>query len=146
MRDPYKLLGVTPDASEEEIRAAHNFLLVQYGGDESSVEAIELAYEKIIMKSFKERKKAKMNLRNKLRKKVENSPSWVKNLLAYVDKPPIDLVMRRLFLFGFMAVWSVIYSAQTGPAFQVNLFIFFLRKKNTTVLRICFTGMSFGLV
>jgi Protein CHAPERONE-LIKE PROTEIN OF POR1-like len=131
MRDPYKLLGITPDASEEEIRGAHNFLLVQYGGDESSVEAIELAYEKIIMKSFREGKKAKMNLRNKLRKKVEQSPSWVKNLLSYVDKPPLNLVMRRLFLYGFMAVWSVIYSAQTGPAFQVNFFIFslFLEKE-----------------
>lgn len=128
MRDPYKLLGVTPDASEEEIRGAHNFLLQQYAGHERSVEAIELAYEKIIMKSFRERKKAKINLKSKLRNKVEESPSF-KKLFSSVEVPKIDLILRRLFLFGFMAVWSVMYSAQTGPAFQVSLFFFFAEKK-----------------
>ncbi|XP_078156059.1 cell growth defect factor-like protein (DUF3353) [Carex rostrata] len=145
MRDPYKLLGVTPDVSEEEIRGARNFLLQQYAGHERSVEAIELAYEKIIMKSFRERKKAKMNLKSKLRNKVDESPSF-KKLLSSVEVPKIDLILRRLFLFGFMAVWSVMYSAQTGPAFQVFLAllscIFFLNDKMKDVKRACFTGFG----
>jgi hypothetical protein len=55
MRDPYKLLGVDRDASEEEIRSARNFLIQQYAGHEPSEESIEGAYEKIIMKSYQQR-------------------------------------------------------------------------------------------
>jgi preprotein translocase subunit Sec63 len=55
MRDPYKLLGVDRDASEEEIRSARNFLIQQYAGHEPSEESIEGTYEKIIMKSYQQR-------------------------------------------------------------------------------------------
>ncbi|RZS26277.1 hypothetical protein BHM03_00059603 [Ensete ventricosum] len=48
IRDPYRCLGVSHDASEEEIREARNFLLEQYAGHESSVETIEAAYERIL--------------------------------------------------------------------------------------------------
>ncbi|RWW26918.1 hypothetical protein GW17_00008671 [Ensete ventricosum] len=117
--DPYERLGVTRDASQEEILDARNFLLNQYAGHESSVESIEAAYEKILMASFWKRKKSKINLKSRLKKKVEESPPWIKRLLDYVEMPPTDLILRRLFLFGFMGAWSVINTAETGPAFQV---------------------------
>jgi hypothetical protein len=119
MRDPYKLLGVDHDASEEEIRGARNFLIQQYAGHESSEEAIEGAYEKIIMKSYQQRKKTKINLKSKLKKKVEESPSWVKALLGYFEVPSMDIISRRLFFFAFIAGWSIATSAENGPAFQV---------------------------
>ncbi|CAD6265479.1 unnamed protein product [Miscanthus lutarioriparius] len=50
--DPYKLLGIDHDASEEEVRSARNFLLKQYAGYEESEEAIEGAYDTIIMNSY----------------------------------------------------------------------------------------------
>lgn len=55
--DPYKHLGVSSDASSEEIRGARNFLVEQYAGHERSVESIEAAYEKLLMASFRARKK-----------------------------------------------------------------------------------------
>jgi hypothetical protein len=42
---------VDHDASEEEIRSARNFLLEQYYGCEENEEAIENAYDRIIMKA-----------------------------------------------------------------------------------------------
>lgn len=117
--DPYKRLGVTRDASEEEIRGARNFLLEQYAGHEASMESIEAAYEKILMKSFRERKRSKINLKSRLKKKVEESPSWVQTFLSYFEIPPVDVALRRLFLFAFLGGWSIINSAETGPAFQV---------------------------
>ena len=65
--DPYKRLGVTPDASEEEITSARNFLLQQYAGHERS--SIEAAYEKILMASFKARRKKKLIWKAGWRKK-----------------------------------------------------------------------------
>ncbi|KAH7672192.1 Protein CHAPERONE-LIKE PROTEIN OF POR1-like protein [Dioscorea alata] len=142
--DPYKRLGVSLDASEEEIRGARNFLLEQYAGHEQSVESVEAAYEKILMKSFRERKKSKINLKSKLKKKVEESPTWVKTLLSFVELPPIDVILRRLFLFVFMGVWSVLNSAETGPAFQVALSlgscIYFLNEKMKSLARSSITG------
>ena len=91
----------------------------QYAGDERSEESIEAAFEKLLMASFRQRKKTKINLKSRLKKKVEESPPWVKNLLNYVELPPTEIILRRLFLFAFMGGWSIMNSAESGPAFQV---------------------------
>ncbi|CAL9167448.1 unnamed protein product [Musa hybrid cultivar] len=150
IRDPYKCLGVSHDASEEEIREARNFLLEQYAGHESSVETIEAAYERILFTSFKERKKTKFNLKSRLRKKVVESPPWMKRLLEFVELPPTDVILRRLFFFVFMGAWSVINSAESGPAFQVALSIlsciYFLNDKMKNLVRASATGFGALLV
>ncbi|KAH9778422.1 protein CHAPERONE-LIKE PROTEIN OF POR1 [Citrus sinensis] len=117
--DPYKRLGISPYASEEEIWGSRNFLLEQYAGHERSEESIEAAFEKLLMTSFRRRKKEKINLKSRLKKQVEESPPWFKNLLNFVELPPKDVIFRRLFLFAFMGGWSIMNSAEGGPAFQV---------------------------
>jgi len=129
--DPYKLLGVDHDASEEEVRSARNFLLKQYAGYEESEEAIEGAYDKIIMNSYSHRKHSKINLKSKIKKQVEESPSWVKALLGYFEVPSLEIISRRLAFFGFIAGWSIATSAESGPAFQVCFgFILYLSQFN----------------
>lgn len=91
----------------------------QYAGHERSEESIEAAFEKILTASFLQRKKTKINLKSRLKKKVEESPPWVKSLLNFVELPPTEIILRRLFLFAFMGAWSIMNSAETGPAFQV---------------------------
>lgn len=124
--DPYKRLGISPYAAEDEIWSSRNFLAEQYAGDERSVESIEAAFEKLLMRSFWERKKTKINLKTRLKKKVEESPPWVKNLLNFVELPATVIILRRLFLFAFMACWSIMNSAEGGPAFQVRHAYFYL--------------------
>ncbi|KAK4490659.1 hypothetical protein RD792_001350 [Penstemon davidsonii] len=144
--DPYKRLGISTDASEEEVWSARNFLLNQYASHERSAESIEAAFEKLLMTSFKNRKKTKINLKTKLKKKVEESPPWVKNLLSFVEVPPPVIILRRLFLFSFMACWSVMNSAEVGPAFQVALSlaacIYFLNDKNKNLPRAAIIGLD----
>ncbi|PIN10797.1 hypothetical protein CDL12_16611 [Handroanthus impetiginosus] len=144
--DPYKRLGIGTDADEEEVWSARNFLLSQYAGQERSAESIEAAFEKLLMTSFRNRKRTKINLKTKLKKKVEESPSWVKNLLSFVEVPPPVIILRRLFLFGFMACWSVMNSAEAGPAFQVALSlgacIFFIHDKNKSLPRAAILGFA----
>ncbi|KAK8950153.1 hypothetical protein KSP40_PGU019688 [Platanthera guangdongensis] len=144
--DPYKRLGLTKDASEEEVLAARNFLLEQYAGHEGSVESIEGAFEKLIMASFRQRKKTKINLKSRLKKQVEESPPWVQRLLDHVEAPPVDTILRRLFLFAFMGGWSILNSADSGPAFQVALSlgscIYFLNDKMNSVPRAAIIGFA----
>jgi len=40
-------------------------------------------------------------------------------VLNIVEFPPTEIILRRLFLFAFMGGWSIMNSAETGPAFQV---------------------------
>ncbi|XP_004508602.1 protein CHAPERONE-LIKE PROTEIN OF POR1, chloroplastic [Cicer arietinum] len=144
--DPYRRLGVSRDASEEEIWGSRNFLLEQYAGHERSVESVEAAFEKILMASFIHRKKTKINLKSKLKKKVEESPPWIKNLLNTVEFPPTEIILRRLFLFAFMGGWSIMNSAETGPAFQVAISlaacIYFLNEKTKSLARACIIGFG----
>ncbi|KAF5468946.1 hypothetical protein F2P56_013054 [Juglans regia] len=144
--DPYKRLGVSRDASEEEIWGSRNFLLEQYAGHERSEESIEAAFEKILMASYQHRKKTKINLKSRLKKKVEESPPWVKNLLNFVELPPTDVIFRRLFLFAFMGGWSIMNSAEGGPAFQVAVSlaacIYFLNEKTKSLARAFIIGFG----
>ncbi|KAL2338268.1 hypothetical protein Fmac_012714 [Flemingia macrophylla] len=144
--DPYRRLGISRDASEEEIWGSRNFLLQQYAGHERSEESIEAAFEKILMASFIQRRKTKINLKSKLKKKVEESPPWVKNLLNFVELPPTEIILRRLFLFGFMGGWSIMNSAETGPAFQVAISlaacIYFLNEKTKSLARAFIIGFG----
>ncbi|XP_059651646.1 protein CHAPERONE-LIKE PROTEIN OF POR1, chloroplastic [Cornus florida] len=144
--DPYKRLGVSTDASEEEIWGSRNFLLDQYARHETSAESIEAAFEKILMASFWKRKKSKINLKSRLKQKVEESPPWVKTLLSFVEVPPAVIILRRLFLFAFMGGWSVMNSAESGPAFQVFLSlgacIYFLNDKTKSLARASIIGFG----
>ncbi|CAF1921256.1 unnamed protein product [Brassica napus] len=53
--------------------------------------------------------------------------------------PQMDTVLRRLFLFAFMGGWSIINSAEGGPAFQVAVSlaacIYFLNDKTESLGR-----------
>ncbi|VVB17528.1 unnamed protein product [Arabis nemorensis] len=144
--DPYKRLGISPYASEEEIWASRNFLLQQYAGHERSEESIEGAFEKLLMSSFIRRKKTKINLKTRLKKKVDESPPWLKALLDFVEMPPMDTIFRRLFLFAFMAGWSIMNSAEGGPAFQVAVSlgacVYFLNEKTKSLGRACIIGIG----
>ncbi|XP_042500823.1 protein CHAPERONE-LIKE PROTEIN OF POR1, chloroplastic-like [Macadamia integrifolia] len=144
--NPYKRLGISPDASSEEIWSSRYFLLQQYAGHERSEESIEAAFEKILMATFEQRKKTKFNLKTRLKRKMEESPSWVKNLLSFVEAPAKEVILRRLFLFAFMGGWSIVNSAQGGPAFQVAVSlaacIYFLNEKTQSLARAFILGFG----
>ncbi|PSR89165.1 Protein CHAPERONE-LIKE PROTEIN OF like [Actinidia chinensis var. chinensis] len=144
--DPYKRLGISKYASEEEIWDSRNYLLDQYAMHERSAEAIEAAFEKLLMQSFINRKKTKINLKSKLKNKIEESPDWIKNLVSFVEVPPTVIILRRLFLFAFMAGWSIMNSSESGPAFQVAISlaacIFFLHDKSKSLPRASIIGFG----
>ncbi|CAM6104046.1 unnamed protein product [Calypogeia fissa] len=119
VRDPYKLLGVSRDASEEEIREARNYLSEQYAGHEKSRESIERAYDKIIMESFRDRKKSKINLKANIKKKFAESPPWVQAITNRFEVPTTQVILQRGALFFLLGVWSAMNPSEGGPAFQV---------------------------
>lgn len=146
VRDPFKLLGLSSDASEEEIREAKNYLTEQYHGHEYSREAIEAAYEKIIMHSYRVRKASKINLKTNLKKKVEESPPWVRAILNMVEVPNKTIIGQRAALFFLLGVWSVFNPAEGGPAFQVAVSlaacVYFINLRLKSLGRAFMLGLS----
>jgi hypothetical protein len=123
VRDPYKRLGIDPEATSEELQEARNYLVKQYEGHEKSREAIEWAYDKIIAMKLKSRKKKGMNLRAGLQKKDEPlipTPKFVKDFQNSIKVPANDVILKRLVLYLGFAVWSVLQASEQGPAFQVR--------------------------
>ncbi|KAL3689147.1 hypothetical protein R1sor_015456 [Riccia sorocarpa] len=119
VKDPFKRLGISREASEEEIREARNYLFAQYGADPKSRDAIESAYDKIIMDSFRDRRKNKVDVRASLKKRLAESPPWVKAFTNRFEVPDSQIILIRFALFFLLGVWSILSPGQGGPAFQV---------------------------
>eukprot|EP00850_Spirogloea_muscicola_P014098 SM000099S25204 [mRNA] locus=s99:178055:179912:- [translate_table: standard] len=150
VRDPYKRLGVSRDASNEEIQDARNYLVEQYKGHEKSKEAIESAHDRIIMEKLRLRKGSKINLKANLKKKVGESPAWVQALANRIESPKPAVIAQRGALFLAIGAWSVINSAEGGPAFQVavalGLCIYFLNERIKSLGRAFLLGLGALLV
>ncbi|KAG0559935.1 hypothetical protein KC19_10G139800 [Ceratodon purpureus] len=146
VRDPFKRLGVSSDASTEEIREAKNYLSEQYHNHERSRESIEAAYEKIMMESYRSRKASKINLKSNLKKKVEESPPWVRAILNMVEVPNKTIIGQRAALFLLLGVWSVFNPAEGGPAFQVAVSlaacVYFINDRLKSLGRAFVLGLS----
>ncbi len=48
MNDPYRILGVMPSSSDEEIRTAYRNLMKQYAGDDKKLSEITEAFDSIM--------------------------------------------------------------------------------------------------
>ena len=71
------------------------------------------------MESFRDRRKSKINLKSNLKKRVEESPAWVRSMTNMVEVPSTTVIGQRVALFALLGVWSVFIPAEGGPAFQV---------------------------
>jgi len=117
-RDVWRRLGVSKEATYEEIQEARNYLVNEHKTHPEGVEAIETAFDKIIDIKLKERKKVgKISLKPK-KEAVEGG--WQQRLNEQIaQNVPQKLILQRAFIYAFIAVWSVYANAATGPVFQV---------------------------
>ncbi len=66
-QNPYEKLGVSEDASFDEIQEARNRLLEQHGGDGKNLEMIEAAYDAILMERLRMRQEGKIKVPERIR-------------------------------------------------------------------------------
>ena len=77
-RDAYRRLGISDEASFEEVQDARNYLVQTYARHTAGVEAIEEAFDRIIKQKLTARKKTR-GLRAAMRKqkaKITPRRSW----------------------------------------------------------------------
>jgi hypothetical protein len=93
-QSPYEKLGVREDASFDEIQDAKGRLMQQHRGDQKVVEAVEAAYDAIIMERLRMRQEGKIKVPERIRfpervtqappsftpAPVNRSPAWLQRL------------------------------------------------------------------
>uniref|UniRef100_A0A7N0TEL1 Protein CHAPERONE-LIKE PROTEIN OF POR1, chloroplastic n=1 Tax=Kalanchoe fedtschenkoi TaxID=63787 RepID=A0A7N0TEL1_KALFE len=148
VRDPYKRLGISTEASEEEILGARNFLIQKYAGHKPSVDAIESAHDKIIMQKFYERKNPKINVKKKIREVTQSR--YVQAVTSRFQTPPDSFLLKTSVAFLALGALTILYPTEEGPTLQVAISllatIFFIHNRVRSKLRAFLYGVGTFIV
>ena len=135
----YDTLGLDEDASFEEIQEAKERLVTECEDDRKQKEAVEAAYDAILMERLRLRQEGKIKVPDRIRFAEEapekppaqsisrdlSRPAWLENFL---DTPDRNDVLVPAGIFGILAVVSL-----AGPslalALGVGVAIYFLNRK-----------------
>ncbi|WP_193197579.1 CPP1-like family protein [Nostoc sp. MG11] len=145
-QNPYEKLGVSEEASFDEIQDARNRLFEQHSGDAKRLEVIEAAYDAILMDRLRMRQEGKIKVPERIRfpelrvqsppkespTPREQSPAWLQRML---DQPtPMDVLLPGAWYLGLSAI-SVFYPEAGDQVLQlalvvgVGVSIYFLNRK-----------------
>ncbi len=145
-QNPYEKLGVKEDASFDEIQDAKGRLLLQHRGDQKLIDAVEAAYDAIIMDRLRMRQEGKIKVPERIRfpekgsqvqpnvvsPPANSSRAWLQRLW---DNPtPQDLIWPAVS-FSLLGALAVFYTAPTASILPLALAlgfgcnIFFLNRK-----------------
>lgn len=144
-QNPYEQLGITEDASFDEIQEARDRLVKEYSSDLKVAEAIEAAYDAILMHRLRLRQEGKIKVPDRIRfperstqteleapKSPSSSlPSWLRNL---IDTPSQNDVLWPTLIFlalGVISFWSSASTAglQLLLAVGFGVCLYFLNRK-----------------
>ncbi|XP_050226287.1 protein CHAPERONE-LIKE PROTEIN OF POR1, chloroplastic [Mercurialis annua] len=119
VRDPYKRLGISKEASEGEIQGARNFLVNKYAGHKPSLDAIESAHDKIIMQQFYDRKNPKIDIGKKVRKLKQSRV--VQAVTSRFQTPSTRVIIKTAIAFLALGVLTILFPTEEGPTLQVAI-------------------------
>jgi hypothetical protein len=138
-KDPYRLLGIGAEASYDEVQEARSFLVEEYKGHKMSVEAIDIAHDKIISQNFKDRRQDGIKITSKNGKRVappapaeddEPDGPFSKFLDTRVAKKAL---LKTVGVFLSVVVWTVLTALDSEPTAQITCgliaCIFFVQQK-----------------
>ncbi len=127
-QSPYEKLGVTEDASFEEIQEAKNHLTQKYREDSKLTQSIEAAYDSIIMERLRMRQEGRIKVPERIRfpekekmpevkssfnpAAVDNSPQWLQGL---IDTPSKEDILWSAGIFSALSA-LVIFSSPANPS------------------------------
>lgn len=124
-QSPYQQLGVTEDASFEEIQSARQRLTDKYSGDRQQVETIEAAYDAVLMDRLRLRQEGKIKVPEGIRfpervaqtpptsagSFTSQTPQWLQQL---IDTPSQADILLPMGAFGILFLLSAYSPSDTG--------------------------------
>jgi hypothetical protein len=165
-QNPYEKLGVTQDATFDEIQDARNRLVEQHSADRKRIEMVEAAYDAILMERLRMRQEGKIKVPEGIRfaerlsqappkessAPAKQPPQWLQRLL---DKPSLTDILLPGALFLALSGFSVFYQAAGAQVLQlvlmigVGLSLYFLNRKERKLGRavlLTVLGLTVGLI
>lgn len=158
-KNAYERLGLEENASFDEIQEARNRLVQEHAGDRKQVEAIEIAYDAILMDRLRLRQEGKIKVPDRIRfperlaepapefapASAKKTPDWLQRL---VDTPSrADIVLPAAIFLG-VGLLSL-----TAPpmalALGVGVSLYFLNRKERKFGRaflLALIGLVIGVV
>ncbi|NEQ66068.1 MAG: molecular chaperone DnaJ [Symploca sp. SIO1B1] len=117
-QNPYEKLGVTEDASFEEIQDAKGRLMHQHQGNQQLVETVEAAYDAIIMDRLRMRQEGKIKVPERIRfperlsqappsfpqAQISRSPAWLE---GFLDTPSTGDILWPAVIFLLLSLLIV---------------------------------------
>lgn len=163
----YQQLGLTEDASFEEIQAAKERLKQQHGDDRKVMENIEAAYDAILMDRLRLRQEGKIKVPERIRfperltKKAPDSvtpgptnkgPVWLQKLIDTPSQADILWPTGVYVVLGAISIYSGVSQPSTLQltlALGVGGCLYFLNRKENKFGRavlLTVAGLIIGLV
>jgi hypothetical protein len=160
---PYDKLGVNDEASFEAVRDARDRLLREYAGDESEQEAIEAAYDAILMDRLRARKEGKIAVPDRIRyperlaapaptamqsNPQRRAPSWLSKLLDNPTQKDIYISLGIYAALGGISFFVPI-ATTTWLSFGLIVSVYWLTRKENRFGRsilISLSGITSGVI
>lgn len=164
-QSPYEQLGVTINASFDEIQEARDRLTDQHSGERQVVESIEAAYDAILMDRLRMRQEGKIKVPERIRfperqapppvtpsqSVSAKSPEWLQQLL---DTPSRNELILPSAIYASLGVLSLypgfdIALLQLPLALGVGCSLYFLNRKEHKFGRsvlLTVAGLILGLI
>jgi hypothetical protein len=159
-KSPYERLGVSEDASFDEIQEARNRLVEEYGENRKEVEAIEASYDAILMERLRMRQEGKIKVPDRIRfaeRRAEpppeytppatpKAPDW---LQQFIDTPSRNDILLPAGLFAGAGVLTLFMSPAVTLALGVGLSLYFITRKERKLGRaflLTLLGLIVGVV
>jgi Protein CHAPERONE-LIKE PROTEIN OF POR1-like len=145
-RNPYEQLGVSEDASFEEIQDARTRLVEENGGDSQLLAQIEMAYDAVLMERLRMRQQGKIKVPERIRfperttPEVPTSstpappstpPDWLKGA---IDTPSKQDILLPAGIFLGLSLLSI-QSAPIALAIGAGVSLYFLNRKENRFAR-----------
>jgi hypothetical protein len=161
-QNSYEVLGLTEASSFEEIQAARDRLVEECSDEPKRKEAIEAAYDSILMERLRLRQEGKIKVPDRIRfaenapepaERPVSSPSlprpdWLSN---FMDTPSRDEVVWPAVTFAALVLFGF-YSPSFALALAIGASIYFLNRKENRFWRSVLltlgglaTGLALGL-
>ena len=163
----YQQLGITEDASFEEIQAAKERLKQQHSEDKKVIENIESAYDAILMDRLRMRQEGKIKVPERIRfpekqtKKAPDNftpgntkvgPTWVQKFIDTPSQADILWPTGIYVVLGAVSIYSGVSQTSTLQltlAVGVGCCLYFLNRKENKFGRavlLTVTGLITGLI
>jgi Protein CHAPERONE-LIKE PROTEIN OF POR1-like len=165
-QNPYEKLGVSEDASFDEVQDVRARLLEQHSGDAKRLEVIETAYDAILMERLRMRQEGKIKVPERIRfperlvqppvqeslPRREQSPAWLAQML---DRPTLADVALPLVGYSSLSAVALFYKTGGDQILQlvlvvgVAISVYFLNRKESRLGRsvlLTFVGLTIGLI